>query len=159
MNKKLPFIFFSLVLSQTVVLNSSIMIYQLNYFTWDYNGDKLFFHSEGKEYRCVEKKYIEYHNIEYKPSTYILTSDYYLINDIVSPRTCRYSYDEELNCHIFIHQKYIKEFTSISVTKDYFYIRRPEDPSIGGLLCVDVTCVWITLGLYFLQWKSAGSRG
>jgi hypothetical protein len=88
MNKKLPFIFFSLVLSQTVVWNSSIMIYQLNYFTWDYNEDKLFFYSNDIEHRCemVTRKCLP-SNTDYIPTTYISTSNYYFINDILNERT------------------------------------------------------------------------
>ena len=127
MNKKLPFIFFSVVVPQSILWNSSIMMNEYNYFTWDYNEDKLFFYSNNKEYRCemVSRECNEYHR-NYIPTTYILTSNYYFINDIVSGGTCRYNYNGQGLCYPSSYKEYLKEFQSISVAENYLYIRYPE---------------------------------
>lgn len=94
MTKILFFTFFSLPLAHSIVWNSTVVLNADKYLPWDYSSGKLFYLSNGSEYRfdsfinsCLK------YSTKYIPTTYLLTRNFYFVNDIVKERTWRLDYD------------------------------------------------------------------
>lgn len=120
-----------LTLCQNVQWNSSEILYQ-NYVTWDYNDGMLFYYSDIYEYRCnISTKKCQEIEIDYYPTTFILTSNYFYFNDKISGKICQSEYNGTRVCHFFENTQDLPEFHSISVNHMHFYSRIPENSSIA----------------------------
>jgi hypothetical protein len=129
MNKLFLAFLVTFVSGQTALWKTDIKQNQFNFLGWDYFGGKLIYYSNGTEYHCdALTKACKKNVINYTPTAYIITNTSYFYNDLEKLGSCKVDYASgKFICKFFKYVKYLKEFQSISVNTEFFYIRYPEE--------------------------------
>jgi hypothetical protein len=132
----LSFYFIPFSKSQEIISFTNVTLNQHNYLPWDYKNGRLYYHSNNKAYRCINSTtncQTFSRRVPNFPTTYILETDFYFLNDANTERSCRYNYTGGGFCHTFSDNQYIAEYQSIAANDKYFYIK-----SANGLRIYDL---------------------
>lgn len=129
--KKLIFIIWlSLLRAQEMIWNSSVSFNNFGWLPWDYSGDNLVYYSDNVQYSCRTFEAPILCNIDEPlvylktlvPNYFIISDSHLYFNDIDAGFTFRITTGGRRTFYSFGDSSYLKEFQSIHVVKDYFYI-------------------------------------